>query len=749
MTPVLTTLLTRLTALRGARRDRRVQQHLDGLTALVLRESREPTGPAARAEILTGLFQQAGFGPVRRLRAAPGELALAETAASWERFVRGNAVMTESSLDTQSALESVLHELADWVRDPAGPVPEQVGRRLADELWLDAESFGHGLILIQDLCERLHADRADRFRMVSALTVGFTQGTRQRVLAEQTAIHQGRAEALTKAQRHRSAQRGQFLACYGEFGIAMGLLDAAGRVLVANPALRELLRRTDAQLIGTALSELVDQVDAGHTASACETVRAHCPHVYLTVRLRAAEVHLALHWSEDGTSEGAVHLVVDHEPVTRLSPDWLRQAAGPDPVTGLPGPQYFAHRLEQALRGASQQEPISLCLVRLRAWTGVRRAHGAAAAEAVLRAIVPRLIAACDAAHLLARIEPDTFALLLTGRDAWTRGMDLAARCRDWVGAAVHHGDRLLLLDPAVALATSTGQVGGHELVRRGLGRLEQPGPVLAPVPRPAPAERDLLVELPAAFRREEVELAYLPTVRLADNTLVAAEATLRWRHPTRGLVPIDHLIQRAEDIGLRLPLTALFRTACAHARGWHEELGRSAPHLIVNVPAWLARTDRLVGQVTGVLSKTGLPPASVHLGLTEAGLLCEHGGIRPHLPLLAGHGLALRLNNFGLTFARFDQLPELTLREIAIPSPRGPGDGASAAQCRQTVTEHLVRLGRQLSHAITLQGVASATDVALAHAIGADYVQGPSLGEPCPAEEIAHRVLHPVPPLP
>src|SRR5262249_16571726 len=52
-----------------------------------------------------------------------------------------------------------------------------------------------------------------------------------------------------------------------------------------------------------------------------------------------------------------------------------------------------------------------------------------------------------------------------------------------------------------------------------------------------AQARRGLAVELRRAFEEQEFELFFQPQVRLADDTVVGAEALLRGRHSTRGLL--------------------------------------------------------------------------------------------------------------------------------------------------------------------------------------------------------------------
>src|SRR6185436_7433893 len=93
-------------------------------------------------------------------------------------------------------------------------------------------------------------------------------------------------------------------------------------------------------------------------------------------------------------------------------------------------------------------------------------------------------------------------------------------------------------------------------------------------------------------------ELHYQPEVDLASGRLVGMEALVRWRHPTRGLLPPAAFLPLAEETGLVVPLGAwVLHAACVQAAAWQSmATGRRRGRplvLSVNVGAQqLARRD-------------------------------------------------------------------------------------------------------------------------------------------------------------
>ena len=81
---------------------------------------------------------------------------------------------------------------------------------------------------------------------------------------------------------------------------------------------------------------------------------------------------------------------------------------------------------------------------------------------------------------------------------------------------------------------------------------------------------RELERDLREALVREEFELHYQPVFDASTKTVVAFEALVRWRHPTRGLIAPADFIAFAEESNLILSLGDwVLRQACATARGW------------------------------------------------------------------------------------------------------------------------------------------------------------------------------------
>ncbi len=91
---------------------------------------------------------------------------------------------------------------------------------------------------------------------------------------------------------------------------------------------------------------------------------------------------------------------------------------------------------------------------------------------------------------------------------------------------------------------------------------------------------------MPQGLVNGDFYLHYQPQLNLEDNSVVAVEALLRWRHPELGMIPPDRFIPLAEESGFIIKLGEwVLRTACAQCAAWQQD-GRPLCGLPSTYPA-------------------------------------------------------------------------------------------------------------------------------------------------------------------
>ena len=309
----------------------------------------------------------------------------------------------------------------------------------------------------------------------------------------------------------------------------------------------------------------------------------------------------------------------------------IRYLAHHDELTELPNRSLLRDRLRQALAYAQRTgEHISLLLLDLDRFKDVNDALGHPAGDQLLGAAAKRLAEAVRASDTLARLGGDEFAVVQTNVHAAGGTAVLAERLIEGVAAPflVDGHDIKVAASIGIAVHPEDG-ADADELVRRadlalyrakqdGRGRFRFFEPAMDARAR---SRRQLEQELRRALDASEFVLHYQPQVELASGRVDGVEALVRWRHPTRGLIPPGEFIPVAEASGLIVHLGAwVLGETCRQVRAWQDAgLMLTAA---VNLSPVQVRHDGLLEAIDDALHAHNLDGNCLEVELTENLLL-------------------------------------------------------------------------------------------------------------------------------
>jgi EAL domain-containing protein (putative c-di-GMP-specific phosphodiesterase class I) len=210
----------------------------------------------------------------------------------------------------------------------------------------------------------------------------------------------------------------------------------------------------------------------------------------------------------------------------------------------------------------------------------------------------------------------------------------------------------------------------------------------------------------------EGLEAWLQPQIDLSGDRVVGFEALLRWRHPTRGLVPPSEFIPIAESSSLISDVGHWVMLESARmAKNWIDE-GRQPYEIAVNLSAAQIWQSDIVSDLTAILEETGLPPHLLCMELTES-MLADHseGRVRHTLTALKALGVRLALDDFGTGYSSLGYLVQLPFDKLKID--RLFIDGAARSEKMQHVLRGIVALGHGLGMTVVAEGVEQPDDLA------------------------------------
>jgi EAL domain-containing protein (putative c-di-GMP-specific phosphodiesterase class I) len=176
----------------------------------------------------------------------------------------------------------------------------------------------------------------------------------------------------------------------------------------------------------------------------------------------------------------------------------------------------------------------------------------------------------------------------------------------------------------------------------------------------------DREMELRQAILNGELELFYQPQFNLVDDTLVGAEALIRWQHPQKGLILPMEFLPIAEETGLIAPIGEwVMQTACAQAKVWQKYLPNL--RIAINVSAKQFKQQDMLDMTKFILKETQLKAECLELELPERTLINKNTiKVIKNLKKL---GISIAINDFGIHYSSLNDLKELHVDRIKIDS--------------------------------------------------------------------------------
>ncbi len=239
--------------------------------------------------------------------------------------------------------------------------------------------------------------------------------------------------------------------------------------------------------------------------------------------------------------------------------------------------------------------------------------------------------------------------------------------------------------------------------------------------------------ELRHAIDNDELFLLYQPLVNTHTYKLVGAEALVRWRHPTRGVIPPSDFIPIAEESGLIVPIGEhVLRLACRQARAWRKESTRIP--ISVNLSAVQLSERNLHKTVVSIMEEAGLSPDAIKLELTESAILHDVDAATRTMRQLAAGGIHFALDDFGMEHSALSHLSDLPFDMLKIDRAfvaRMTEDRGHAA-----LFQAIISMIHSLGMTAVAEGVEQPSQLIYLQAYGCDMLQGYLFSRPIPAEE-------------
>jgi diguanylate cyclase (GGDEF)-like protein/PAS domain S-box-containing protein len=527
--------------------------------------------------------------------------------------------------------------------------------------------------------------------------------------------------------------------------VAIVCSDVDRRIMLWSRAAEQMFGYTSEEMVGRLTTivppegkaesqKLFERALNGDTVRAVPVKRMRKDGSLVDVTVAAARMYHV-----DGTVRGVAWA---YEDIThrKQAEEQLERLAHYDQLTGLPNRLTLNKELAWLLGPENQGRPTSIALFDLDGFKDVNDTLGHSVGDRLLVAVGHRLAELARGRGRVCRLGGDEFVVIVPDcgdpreiagiADAMLRGLAAPLEIHDHVlhlagsaGVAIapSHGTTIdeLIANADLALYDAKSSGGGTYRFFQPVLRAQ------------AQARRALDLELRRAFERQEFVLYFQPQIRLVDGAAVGAEALLRWRHASRGILSPGAFIAALGESPIAPAVGRwILRTACAQAVLWRAK-GIPLARMSVNLFPPQLGDDTLMSAIEDALDETGLPADVLELEITENVALNHHDSIVP-LQQLHDKGIRVTLDDFGTGYASLNSLTRLPLSRIKIDREFVAKITESAEDA--AIVRSLIAMAHNLGLGVIAEGVETEAQAAFLLGEGCEEAQGFLYGGPVPA---------------
>ena len=410
-----------------------------------------------------------------------------------------------------------------------------------------------------------------------------------------------------------------------------------------------------------------------------------------------------------------------------------------DSLTGLANRNLLWDRLEQAVNASQRNKAlVAVLLLDLDNFKGINDTMGHDAGDEVLKVIARRLQSSVRDSDTVARLSGDEFVLILYNQPSLRYTLRMIDRLREELAKPMLINQKEIKVGSSMGVSIYPNDgTSVHELIKaadvamyhaKASGRNEV-NFFSSELKSHAEAKNNIEKCMRSAIERDEIFLLYQPKINVQTEKIIGAEALLRWKHPTRGILLPALFLPDAEENGLIISFGEwVVRQLCTTLEHLHL-LGFADLSVSMNVSFREFSQNNYVSMLKKNLKESGLPPDLLGIEVKESHLMRNPQLAHEILMKIRELGVNLTVDQFGMGPSSLSDLPKLPVTSLKIP--RSFVEEISQAGKNGVVAKTMISIAHHMNFNVIAEGVETRDQLNFLRTNGCDQMQGNLFSEP------------------
>lgn len=529
-------------------------------------------------------------------------------------------------------------------------------------------------------------------------------------------------EEKHRATRNELATRQEELdSLFRQAPIGIFYFDRDMQIIDTNEAFSKLFGLRNGELIGYNLNDLPDQRPLQNLSKVLEGETHYYRGPYhslkgldLWIEAKSSPIYSARRQIIGGLT------LLENKTKEKEALDELHFLAQHDPLTGLTNRRGLTAHMQEMIRDRRHRNRHSLLFyLDLNHFKQINDSLGHTVGDQLLVEVAKRLVELTEEKDTITRLGGDEFIIVLpfvteTEPEARKTAVSFGEALRKVFEAPFIIEEMHLYIKSSIGIVViEPGYTDVEEIIRHAdismyQAKRKSKEPLAFYNPELDRERRALFAlqhDLNHAVENGELELYYQPIVRIDGDTLRAAEALLRWRHPVQGILAPAQFLPLAIESGLIDEIGWWVTEAvCRQIAEWKSRGGYSLGYTAINLNASQLQTYAFEEKFFSLLHRYGVDPSEIVIELTETSLIENFKQTKDVIDRLQAGGIRCAIDDFGTGYSSLSYLMRLSFSVLKI-------DRAFIANVADDdevrfLVESIITIAKRLDYRIVVEGI-------------------------------------------
>ncbi|MGN0688708.1 MAG: EAL domain-containing protein [Oscillospiraceae bacterium] len=248
--------------------------------------------------------------------------------------------------------------------------------------------------------------------------------------------------------------------------------------------------------------------------------------------------------------------------------------------------------------------------------------------------------------------------------------------------------------------------------------------------------EQAITDAMETALAEKQFTVYFQPKHSLSDDSMVGAEALVRWVHPEWGFMSPGEFIPLFEKNGFIRRLDEyVWESVCEKLHEWITN-GYSVVPVSVNVSRADIFQSDLVKKFCDLIEKYEIAPSLLHLEITESAYTDNPEQIISTVEELRNRGFIIEMDDFGSGYSSLNMLGEMSLDILKLDMKFIRNQMAKPVE--RSLLQGIIDIAHALNLKVVAEGVETVEQKERLRSMNCDIAQGYFYAKPTPAADYA-----------